>query len=150
MKYSPDQIDDTGNFLKDGTFYCVCVGAEPISGQYGDEGFELTWEALSPSSHAGKTIKDRIWGSGKAAPRFKLAAKACGLRTSGMDVEILPEDFLNKHLWVTVTLGKPWTGKDGVERQNYQVSWDGYDASTPAPEGLEDAEPESAKEDAPF
>lgn len=130
-----DGIDDSGGWLKTGTYYARCVKVEEMKGTHGDAGLELTWEALWPEEAVGKTTRDRIWAAGRAAPRLKLCARACGLRTSGQNVSLGAADFVGKVLWVQVEEGKPYE-RDGVMKQSWQVGWDGYDGMRAAPPGI--------------
>lgn len=113
-------------WLPEGRYWARCIDAKPITGQYGDEGMELTWEALAPKEGQGRTIRDKLWPSGKAAARLKLAARVLGIRDHGADVEITEAHFMGKECWIKVVMGKPFVGTDGVERQYAQVAYDGY------------------------
>lgn len=128
-----DSIEET-TFLKTGRFWCVCTDAHVITGQRGDPGIELTWTALFPEPAKGRTTKDRLWATGdKVAARLKLACRALGLRVSGSAVEVGPDDFIGKQVWLQIDEGKPWIGRDGKERKSWQVGYDGYDGASPAP-----------------
>jgi hypothetical protein len=127
MRANMDEIEVSA-WLPEGRYWARCIGAEPITGQYGDEGMELTWEAMAPKSGLGRTIRDKLWPTGKAAARLKLAARVLGIRDHGADVEITEKDFVGKECWIKVILGKPFVGQDGQERQYAQIAYDGYAA----------------------
>lgn len=160
------------SFLRDGKYFCRITHADYEQGKYEDWGYRLTLTCVA-GEHAGKEIKDRVFASWKGDPthkmcsRLKIAVQALGLLPDpGAQVTLTPQDLMGREVWVTVKQGDPWVGRDGKERQSYQVDFAGYDdgprpadyipadpaaaASPSAPQGAPPAPAPSSAEDVPF
>jgi hypothetical protein len=137
MRVNYDQIQDSGKYLPAGRYFVVCTEADEANGERGDVGMEVVWTACWPEPARGKIQRETLWATGDHADRFKMCAKAIGLRTSGQDVEVTPPDFLGKTVWVEVIPARPFKARDGTMKTGFpQIAYAGYDGQTPPPPGV--------------
>ena len=91
----------------------------------GDEMWNLTWTVLE-GEQEGKKIFDRIVFSHKALPRVKMICSRMGIPNEGT-VELLPQQFDGKDLYVTTKQEKYFSEKHGEQIQS-KVPFAGYES----------------------
>ena len=90
--------------------------------------------------YSGSKIKDKLFFSPRAIPRLKLLTEACDMQVSGI-IDVDPKSYENKIVLITVK-HETYTNKDGIEKKNPTVTFDGYETIPPE---MEDQIPKQTK-----
>lgn len=120
MKHTPvteEQLKEAG-LLPNGVYdFTITEAKETVSGS-GNDMFALKLDVFEPDGKA-RSILDWILPS--FAKKYKHIHDACGLLDLYTSGETKPDDLVGKSGKLFLTIGKPYTDKNGIERINNSV-----------------------------
>jgi len=138
-RFNPDGVPDQQNYLKAGTYYCVCVHAADGD----DHDIKMAWQARAPAGSAGDAVMDTIrfpnpdagysadeLQNNKGFQRTKLVCKRLGLEERWDAGEITPENLVGIEAYVTVHEVEGRKGSKHEGKVFGNVTFDGYKLAT--------------------
>lgn len=150
VKINFDDVPESQDWgpIPEGKYLCMVNSVEEKFTNNGDGMWVIELKIVEEGRQNGKTVRDRIVFSERALPRARDFMEALGLDVRG-EVEIDPDDIMDKVVVVDIIQEKYFSEKFMEERTGNKVPYRGYSKAKGSGKKVHIPEPDS-DDDIPF